>query len=628
MNIQNHIIRHLALLLAGVTLAFTTTAHAVNRTWNGAGTDDLWSTDANWGGTAPAATGDSLFFAGSTRLTPTNTTVTSLNGITFNAGAGSFTLSGSTFILNGNIANNSGVLQTIDNNMTLNSNGGRTIDTAQGDVIVNGAIGQDSGSRVLKKTGTGTLTLAGANTFAGSMLFLQGKLLLTAGASFAAGGDFFLGANSTPDALNQPGILEARGAAAGTTTITVAKRLYLGRSTGNNQIIVNSNGGSGTTLSFSDFNRLTSVDSVPTLHIDLSSSGSALSLVSAPALTGDIYRYVTVTDATKTGFATRDTGTGAVTRYTPVTTLVDGAGNANTNYNTSGIALTTATVQAGSVTITGTGSITGTSTRLSTTAILMEESVGDFTIDTDTLGLGGAQLYIHQYSSAGTLVINSDLYATSDSVNNSMVKTGPGTLVFNGDATHYTGVADVQGGTLQVHGSLAQMGYVQVRDGATLGGRGSIGTSGTVINVWSGGTLDASNALGAKALSLTGTLLLTSDATYQMDLVGSSFAALSVTGNVTLNGDLKLTLNYTPVLNSEIDLMTSSGTISGTFATINGAAATSSFTMGDYTFDINYGANRVWLKTTVVPEPGTVMLLLLAAALLRIHRRKGLEVRH
>src|SRR5690606_3339679 len=123
------------------------------------------------------------------------------------------------------------------------------------------------------------------------------------------------------------------------------------------------------------------------LHIDLSSPGSALTLLSStPKLTGDIYRNVTVKDATKTGFATRDTGTGAVTQYTPVTALVDGAGDANTNYNTSGIALTTATIKAGSVTITGTGAITGANTQLSTRAILMEEGVGNFTIDTATLG--------------------------------------------------------------------------------------------------------------------------------------------------------------------------------------------------------------------------------------------------
>ena len=54
-------------LLAALGLA----SAAAAATWTGAGTDDNWTTAANWGGTAPAA-GAALTFAGSARTAPVN----------------------------------------------------------------------------------------------------------------------------------------------------------------------------------------------------------------------------------------------------------------------------------------------------------------------------------------------------------------------------------------------------------------------------------------------------------------------------------------------------------------------------------------------------------------------------
>src|SRR5437588_10343501 len=46
-------------------------AQAASKTWNGGGADSNWNTGGNWGGSAPVAN-DSLFFGGSTRVTPAN----------------------------------------------------------------------------------------------------------------------------------------------------------------------------------------------------------------------------------------------------------------------------------------------------------------------------------------------------------------------------------------------------------------------------------------------------------------------------------------------------------------------------------------------------------------------------
>ena len=80
------------------------------KTWTGgSGGSNNWSSSNNWGGTGAPAAGDSLFFGGSTRLTTTNdlTADTSFAGITFNSGAGAFTLGGNRITLGGDVTNNS-----------------------------------------------------------------------------------------------------------------------------------------------------------------------------------------------------------------------------------------------------------------------------------------------------------------------------------------------------------------------------------------------------------------------------------------------------------------------------------------------------------------------------------------
>lgn len=86
--------------------------------WNGGGSDDNWTTGANWGGTAPAA-GSLLEFAGTTRLSNNNnfTANTQFNGMQFDASSGAFVLGGNAINLNGDIVNNSSSTQTINVNL-------------------------------------------------------------------------------------------------------------------------------------------------------------------------------------------------------------------------------------------------------------------------------------------------------------------------------------------------------------------------------------------------------------------------------------------------------------------------------------------------------------------------------
>lgn len=123
--------------------------------WTGGGTDNNWSTSANWSGpTMPPTSDDFLHFAGSTRTTPNNDFSSNfpVDQILFDSGAASFHLTGNAvaFFDTTNprtnlIQNNSTKLQTLDfaNNGGSGGNAGilfggvpGTIDAASGDIFL------------------------------------------------------------------------------------------------------------------------------------------------------------------------------------------------------------------------------------------------------------------------------------------------------------------------------------------------------------------------------------------------------------------------------------------------------------------------------------------------------------
>lgn len=142
--------------------------------WTGLGSDNNWSTDANWNLKAPVAY-DILQFAGTTRSTPFNdlTIDTPFNGIAFNAGATAFQLNGNRFVLNSDdITNNSNNTQQINTDLVLGSNAG-TVNCATSAVLLRGTI---SGSGSLTKLGTPTLSLSGNNSYTGNTYVSAGLI--------------------------------------------------------------------------------------------------------------------------------------------------------------------------------------------------------------------------------------------------------------------------------------------------------------------------------------------------------------------------------------------------------------------------------------------------------------------
>ena len=197
-----------ALIAAVALLAANFGVQAAPRTWSGGAGDNNWGTAGNWGGTAPVS-GDSLIFAGSTRVTNLNN-IASLNlaGITFN---------NSTFLFGGNVITNSGGItdnagnntnnlvmylsgsQSISNNVaaTILQLGGINTNIGTGNILTYAGPGNIYVAGVLNGrasvningdgVGGGLVRLSAANLFAGPLSINSGQLMLANAAAIPNG---------------------------------------------------------------------------------------------------------------------------------------------------------------------------------------------------------------------------------------------------------------------------------------------------------------------------------------------------------------------------------------------------------------------------------------------------------
>jgi fibronectin-binding autotransporter adhesin len=183
-----------------------------NIIWMGLGSNNNWSTNANWNLKAPVAY-DILQFAGTTRTTPFDDLAidTPFDGITFNAGAGTFQINGNRFILNSDgITNNSTNTQQINADIVLGSNAG-TVNCATSVILLRGNI---SGSGSLTKLGAPTLSLSGNNSYTGNTFISSGQISVLNNNPFGTGnvycsgqsGAFFVSPNAAPTntVINNP----------------------------------------------------------------------------------------------------------------------------------------------------------------------------------------------------------------------------------------------------------------------------------------------------------------------------------------------------------------------------------------------------------------------------------------
>lgn len=563
MNAIHHInsrssrpLRLLTSLLA-VSLLASPSLFAAVKTWNGAGADDYWSDGANWGGTAPELTGDDLRFAGSTRLTPANDlTGASFGFLVFNSGAGAFTLSGNSITLTGNITNSSTSLQTINLDLILNV-ATETINTASGDIIIGGNISETGGTRALTKSGTGSLTLSGANTYTGTTTVSGGTLTLSGGSAIADTGAVAVSGGAST--LNV-----ATSETVGAVTLTTGTITGAGKLTGSSYTVNNTSGTATISATLAGGGALTKTVGGGTLILSAANEytgGTTLSGYSRLILNNDsalgtgMFNFTNGTlDNTSGGLIT--IGNNVTLGGTGFTFDADGDNN---------LTLTGAVdLGSGSRTITTSGTALLTLAGVVSNGTLGKAGAG-------TLILSAANTHTGQTISGGTLKLANQnaLGSASLTLNNG------GTLVFAASGTEYTIGGSIQAGgldtsiiltneadeavTLTLNGGSAYQGSVSGKGGMVFAGSptfyGDLSYEGTS---WiQNGTLTLSTTTGVAGITLpNGKFILGSDVgngilTITRD--GSSFAAggielLGTTSRINNNGTngvLKITGNIT-----------------------------------------------------------------------------------
>lgn len=203
--------------------------------------------------------------------------------------------------------------------------------------------------------------------------------------------------------------------------------------------------------------------------------------------------------------------------------------------------------------------------------------------------------------------------------NLALVKTGAGTLVLSG-TNGYTGTTSVDGGTLQVDGSLAGGGNVTVANEAKLSGSGSVAG---LITMSSGATLAPGTSPGT--LTVSNGLSMASGSTFEVELTGTlagQFDVVQMTGGtLTLSGGGISVLgdDVTYDVGTTFTVLQGYGSRSGTFGVTEVAGSGMGGNVYSILYDQGSGANELVLQ--VIPEPAALGALGLLAAAMLLRRR-------
>jgi hypothetical protein len=152
------------------------------------------------------------------------------------------------------------------------------------------------------------------------------------------------------------------------------------------------------------------------------------------------------------------------------------------------------------------------------------------------------------------------------------ITTAPGQVIVNtGSTLSRTGTYQQNGGSTMVNGTLTITSGALALAGGSLRGGGTISASGGVSNT--GGSIEPGTSTGI--LSITGSLTQTAGGSVSVELrgttPGSGHDRLAVTGAVSLNGTLNVTLigGFVPESGDTFTILTSGSAVTGTFAAVN-----------------------------------------------------------
>ncbi len=551
----------------------------------------------------------------------------------------------------------------------------RTI-TANNVLTLNGVISNGTNvttpTTALTKAGTGTLRLGGANLYTGLTSITAGTLVATSTTALTTTSGLSVGATGTFNFATGSGGTLALGPASG-TALTLVGGSTIGSELGGTITLQ-----AGATASAAG---AVKVNVFGISHTDgvfalvsaagggLTSGGATYSLglvynatdfsVSAPSATNT---NITVTTTAQTALTTAF-WKGGLTNATTVWAASNGSNASNWTTDSAG-SLATGLVPGSGANVTFStsnassvnqvGMVLGANMSFNGLTIT---NTNPFSLNDDgnTLTVGAGNISVN---TSAAVTFNAPLAGVA-----SLTKSGSGTLSLTGKNS-YSGATQINAGIV----SISLEGSINSSSGVTLNGgelnynsitpltRPITFTSGTLsgtgkvtdVSAGSGGFVrpGGTSATGVIGTLSTDNLALNSGSTFAVDInlataLGKVYQSdtVNVTGTVTLDGDLFLTLVGGPTgalsPNKTVLLINNDGTdaVSGTFTNISPSTSIS----GPLTYAISYtydaatnsfsGGNDVAITFSSVPEPTSLGIIGLGAVgLLSRRRRRQLYV--
>jgi autotransporter-associated beta strand protein len=486
---------------------------------------------------------------------------------------------------------------TLTKNVTLGNQGGG-IDTAGNDVTVSGVV---SGIGDLVKTGTGQLTLTGANTYTGGTTVSAGSL---AGNTTSLQGAI---ANNAALVFNQTANGTYSGVISGTGVLTKTGTGTLTLAAANSY-----SGGTeidGGVLSVSTYSLLGTGGITIRNAATLRNTGIGTENLDAPVQLGTGGGVLDISSAEIFSNG-QVSGAGSLTKAGAGILWLGNSGNSYSG----GTVVSAGDLNGSASTIEGDvtnnarlrfvqgadgtfgGAISGTGQVLKTqngTLTLTGANTysGGTTVSAGTLR-GDAQSLQGNIANSATVEFNQASAGTYGGVisgSGQVRKTGSGPLTLAGTSTYF-GSSNVNAGTLAVTGSIANS-DVNVNNGGTLAGTGTTSS----VDVNAGGTVSPGTSIGT--LTTDGDMTFRSaEADFEVELGnGGSADRLEVTGGTDLDGarlGVTLVPGYNHVGGTTFAIVDSTSSIDDTFA---GLPDGSTFDVDGHRFRIEYATNAVEL---------------------------------
>jgi autotransporter-associated beta strand protein len=415
-----------------------------------------------------------------------------------------------------------------------------------------------------------------------------------------------------------------------------------------------------------------------TISDTLTNTSGATLFVSGSTITGGTLDFgsaegiITVNSAQTGIIASRISGTNGLTLYGPGTL---GVGSPNSTYSGSTTirsgalvpqassvgapgAVTSGPVGTGTLVFAG-GNTRGTNAAAVTIAndILFQADTSivaggmPYTLSGPVTLAGGTRRLTN--SSASSTIFSGAIGDGGQNFGLTLAGSGAGPVVLSG-ANTYGGPTTVLSSTLIVSGSLSGLSMVIVGNSASLATAATLEGSGTIGNLsatgsgnpaTSGATIDPGNSANIAGILKTNAFSLTNGAHLSLQIGGTTpggesataYDEVTATGVVTVTGgDLKLSLLGTPTftLGDRLFLVVnnSGSSVTGTFATVNGAAFDpSNIVLGGQQFQLAYNTNFTGsgsdgmandVSLVAVPEPNTCTMAAGALGLLASARRR------